>query len=77
VSATLGFRRRELVAVNCLRRRRPSEGTQNRPGITSGGPSGTYQPLKAYGERKPSLIGIDCLMCPHAKFRPLASHGTP
>jgi hypothetical protein len=29
------------------------------------------------GERKPSLIGIDCLMCRHAKFRPLASHGTP
>ena len=29
------------------------------------------------GERKPSLIGIDRLMCRHAKFRPLASHGTP
>ncbi len=29
------------------------------------------------GERKPCLIGIDCLMCRHAKFRPLASHGTP
>ena len=23
------------------------------------------------------LIGIDCLMSRHAKFRPLASHGTP
>jgi hypothetical protein len=29
------------------------------------------------GERKPSLIGIDCLMCRQAKFKPLASHGTP
>jgi hypothetical protein len=29
------------------------------------------------GERKPSLIAIDCFMCRHAKFRPLASHGTP
>jgi YD repeat-containing protein len=29
------------------------------------------------GERKSTSIGIDCLMCRHAKFRPLASHGTP
>jgi hypothetical protein len=30
-----------------------------------------------HGERKPCLIGVDCLMCRHAKFRPLARHGTP
>jgi hypothetical protein len=31
----------------------------------------------ADAKRKPSLIGIDCLMCRHAKFRLLANHGTP
>ena len=29
------------------------------------------------GERKPSLMVIDYLMCRYAKVRPLASHGTP
>lgn len=29
------------------------------------------------GERKLSLTRIDCLICRHAKFRSLASHGTP